>query len=140
MKRTKSMQLKEGDTRPLQRPTFRFLLFLSFVIVMMHDSIKYLLDLACECQYRGGYTLAEAVTLNSIRQRLLQNDTDNDDDKAATTTAADREKNANDEAVVQRLVLQAQANGKLSLEEAWTAYNAIKMLAAARAPAPPVED
>ena len=103
------MQLNEGDTKPLQRPTFLFLLFLSFVIVMMHDSIKYLLDLACECQYRGGYTLAEAVTLNSIRQRLLQNDTD-DDDKAAATTASDREKNANDEAVVQRLVLQAQAN------------------------------
>ena len=106
----------------------------------MHDSIKYLLDLACECQYRGGYTLEEAVTLNSIRQRLLQNDTD-DNDKTATSDAdRERDKNANDEAVVQRLVLQAQANGKLSLEEAWTAYNAIKMLAAARAPAAPVED
>ena len=84
------------------------------------ESLHYLLKLACSCQVRGGYTLDEAVFLHRLRTQLAATETET---VAAPPCACEA-----DVLALQNLILQAQANGKLSLEEAWTAFNAITLL------------
>ena len=76
------------------------------------ESAQFLLSLAVACQVRGGYSLADAVALHRVHA------------SAQTKSALDGE----DVALVQSLVLQSQALGKLELHEAWMAYNALQII------------
>jgi hypothetical protein len=85
------------------------------------DSISYLLQLACECHVRGGFTLADSIALHRAKQQLEQPPPPDDALPGSSS---------NNEAArtVERYVLQAQRLGTMSLHEAWSAYNALKLV------------
>ena len=78
------------------------------------ESTAYLLTLLSECNLRGGFTLDEAVKLSKVR--------------ADVNARSVRTLHPSEIALVRSMVCVSQSMGKLSLEEAWTAYNALHIL------------
>ena len=84
------------------------------------QALAFIIDLAVRCQQRGGYSLDEAVALHAAQAYFQKRDRDPADD------ARDGSRHLN---ATVRLLEKSQSLGKLSLEEAWTAYNAIQLFA-----------
>ena len=82
------------------------------------QALGYLLEVAGRCQQRGGYNLEEAVALHSAQKYFATPDRDPTDDE--------REGSQHLRRVVQ-LLEKSQSLGKLTLEEAWTIVNAIRL-------------
>lgn len=93
-------------------------------IQLHREALRYVISLVQECQERGGYTLPEAVQLQeavSLIRRVCES-TD-DTNSGAIGDHVD---------CVARLLLKSQAQGKLTLQEAWTTYNALSVVCPAR--------
>lgn len=88
------------------------------------EAFLYMLSLVQKCQERGGYTLPEAVQLQEAVSLIRQVCESTDDtNSGAIGDHVD---------CVARLLLKSQAHGKLTLQEAWTTYNALSVVCPAR--------
>ena len=84
-------------------------------------AIYHLIQLACECNVRGGYTVSDAVFLNKLADNIMPADKEE-------TQQSEKTVDKDSLLRVLNLVERSQSLGKLSLVEAWGAYNAIKIL------------
>lgn len=99
------------------------------------EALRYMLSLVQKCQERGGYTLTEAVELQeavAVIQRVCCESTDTDADTMTTDDTDSSGAICNHVDCVARLLLKSQAQGRLSLQEAWTTYNALSVVCPSR--------
>jgi hypothetical protein len=78
------------------------------------EAVQFMMTLVVACQERGGYTLDEAVQLQKAVQHLREN-------SSATHEASHVR-------CVAKLLLKSQSQGRLTLEEAWTTFNALSLV------------
>lgn len=78
------------------------------------EALQFMLTLVVACQERGGYTLAEAVQLQKAVLHLQE--------RSATAIEATHV------LCVANLLLKSQSQGQLTLEEAWTTFNALSLV------------
>jgi hypothetical protein len=119
------------------------------------DAVHYIMMLCKMCQERGGYTLEDAVELHRTLSELSSKNTDATTQAASKNE--NKTKNGSDRAVDERthstssnsfpslvkpdaldtqsqilflfeLLEKSQKTGHLTLEEAWTVYNAQKII------------
>lgn len=86
------------------------------------EALQFLTTLVMSCQERGGYTLDDAVSLQSALT-YLQNT-----DMVLPDTDRSRSKEQVHIECVCRLLLKSQSQGNLTLQEAWTTYNAMAVV------------
>ena len=84
------------------------------------EALQFLTTLVVSCQERGGYTLDDAVSLQSALTYLQNTDT--------VLPDTDRSKEQVHIECVCRLLLKSQSQGNLTLQEAWTTYNAMAVV------------
>ena len=85
--------------------------------IVLKEARIFLADLLEACQLRGAYSLEEVTGLFDFVTLMRQDVVQNDDEKESWYEA------------VQSKVEVAQERGKLSLSEAWSAYNALQLCA-----------
>lgn len=84
------------------------------------EALQFLTTLVMSCQERGGYTLDDAVSLQSALTYLQNTDTARPD--------TNRSKEQVHIECVCQLLLKSQSQGNLTLQEAWTTYNAMAVV------------
>ena len=93
------------------------------------NALTFIVNTVVACQQRGGYSLDEAVQIDAAKRYFEKRDRGASDDATRGTHHL---------SMLVRLLEKSQSLGKLSLEEAWTAYNAIQIFTSR--PTPPTAD
>lgn len=93
-------------------------------------ALAHIIDTVCLCQQRGGYTIEEAVRISTAINCFTP--TASGEGSAATkadATATARTDGTQTQQLqfLVSMLEKSQSQGKLSLREAWTAYNAIQI-------------
>ena len=89
-----------------------------------HEALQYLLTLCSLCQERGGYTLDNAVQLDTAITCLRpQNEM-----KDIPASAEEEASQTRHIQFVVSLLEKSQKLGNLSMQEAWTVFNAQKIV------------
>ena len=93
-------------------------------------ALAHIIDTVCLCQQRGGYTIDEAVRISTAINCFTPTAPSEDSAVAkadATTTVRTDETQTQQLQFQVNMLEKSQSQGKLSLREAWTVYNAIQI-------------
>ena len=92
----------------------------------MSKALTFIVNTVINCQQRGGYSLEEAMAIHTATSYFGSQGRDPRQDADLGTKHL---------TLLVRMLEKSQSLGKLTLEEAWTAYNAIQLFTHS-APAP----